>query len=261
MKIIAISNQKGGVGKTTTTISLGQAMAREGKKVLLVDLDSQANLTMSMGYKNPDELPVTIATMFKAQIVGKIEEIPSEYVLTANGVDFLPASIELSELDYLLMTAMNREYILKRILDRYKERYDYILIDCLPSLNLLAVNALVAADEVIIPVQAQYLSAKGLNLLLQTIMKVQCNLKPELLIAGIVITMMDGRAVFQKNLVQEITQAYGKEIRFFDSVIPLSVKVSEVQANGSTILDVKKNKVAESYKQLAGEVMQMNQEG
>lgn len=255
MKIIAISNQKGGVGKTTTTMALGEAMAKAGKRVLLVDLDAQANLTMSMGYKTPDEIPITIATMFKAYIAGKIYEIPADYVLSANGVDFLPASIELSELDYLLMTAMNREYILKRILERYKERYDYIIIDCLPSLNLLAINALAAADEVMIPVQAQYLSAKGLDLLLQTVLKVQANLNPELKIAGIVITMLDGRAVFQKGLVEEITEAYGTAIHFFENTIPLSVKVSEAQAKGGAIIDMKRNRVAESYIRLAAEVM------
>ena len=256
MKVIAISNQKGGVGKTTTTMALGEAMARAGKKVLLVDLDAQANLTMSMGYKTPDEIPVTIATMLKAQIVGKLNEIPSDYVLSAKGVDFIPASIELSELDYLLMTAMNREYILKRILDRYKDKYDYVIIDCLPSLNLLAINALTAADEIIVPVQAQYLSAKGLDLLLQTVLKVQANLNPNLKIAGIVITMLDGRAVFQKELVEEITQAYGTAIHFFESTIPLSVKVSEAQAKANTIIDMKKNRVAESYVKLAEEVME-----
>lgn len=255
MKIIAISNQKGGVGKTTTTMALGEAMARAGKRVLLVDLDAQANLTMSMGYKTPDEIPITIATMFKAHIAGRMNEIPTNYVLSANGIDFLPASIELSELDYLLMTAMNREYILKRILDRYKEKYDYVIIDCLPSLNLLAVNALAAADEVIVPVQAQYLSAKGLDLLLQTVLKVQANLNPILKIAGIVITMLDGRAVFQKELVQEITEAYGTAIHFFESTIPLSVKVSEAQAKSNTIIDMKRNKVAQSYLRLAEEVM------
>ena len=255
MKIIAISNQKGGVGKTTTTMALGEAMVRAGKRVLLVDLDAQANLTMSMGYKTPDEIPITIATMFKAYIAGKLAEIPADYVLSVKGVDFLPASIELSELDYLLMTAMNREYILKKILSRYQERYDYVIIDCLPSLNLLAVNALAAADEIIIPVQAQYLSAKGLDLLLQTVLKVQANLNPGLKIGGIVITMLDGRAVFKKELVQEITEAYGTAIHFFTSTIPLSVKVSEAQANANEIIAMKRNKVADAYLNLAEEVM------
>ena len=173
-------------------------------------------------------------------------------LLTTNGRPELCITMEL---DYLLMTAMNREYILKRILDRYKEKYDYVIIDCLPSLNLLAVNALAAADEVIVPVQAQYLSAKGLDLLLQTVLKVQANLNPSLKIAGIVITMLDGRAVFQKELVQEITEAYGTAIHFFESTIPLSVKVSEAQAKSNTSIDMKRTKVAQSYLRLAEEVM------
>lgn len=256
MKIIAIANQKGGVGKTTTTISIGKAMEMAGKKVLLVDLDPQANLTMCMGYEFPEEIPITLATMFKAQIVGRLSEVPEDYVLSANGMDFLPTSIELSELDYLLMTAMNREYILKRILERYKEAYDYVLIDCPPSLNLLFINALAVADEVLIPVMTQYLGVKGLELLINTILKAQANLNPSLSLAGIVGTMLDRRSNFQKGLIDEVENVYGKSIHIFESIIPLSVDVSREQAKGKTIFEVKNNTVAEAYRVLAEEVMQ-----
>jgi len=251
-KIIAISNQKGGVGKTTTTISLGVALAKQGKKVLLVDLDPQANLTMSLGYHNPDELPESIATILKSEIAG----IQSDCILTKNGVDFIPSSIELSELENILINVMSRENVLKHFLSRYKEAYDYILIDCLPSLNILTVNALNASDEVIIPVQAQYLSAKGLELLLSTIKKVSLNLNSKLKIAGIVITMLDGRANFQKEVVNVIENSYGKHIKVFESKIPMSVKVSEVQSQGTDIFEVKNNKVARGYESLAREVIE-----
>lgn len=255
-KIIAISNQKGGVGKTTTTINLGASLTKIGKKVLLIDLDPQGNLTMSLGYEHPDELEINIARLLHDEINKTIKEevISSSYILTAHGIDFIPASIELAGLENILVNTISRENVLKNFLSKFREKYDYILIDCLPSLNILTINALTASDEVIIPVQAQYLSAKGLELLLETVAKVKNSLNDKLEVRGVLITMLDKRASFQKRVIETITESYQKDIKIFNSKIPLSVKVSENQSKGVTVMNEKNNRVAEEYLNFAKEL-------
>ena len=153
-KVIAIANQKGGVGKTTTTVNLGVGLANEGKKVLLIDCDAQGSLTESLGYQNPDELDVTLSTLMQKTYEEK-EIKPGEGILHHNeGVDLVPANIELSGMETALVNIMSRERVLKNYIDSVKDNYDYVLIDCTPSLGMLTINSLVAADEVIIPVQA-----------------------------------------------------------------------------------------------------------
>lgn len=258
-KIIAISNQKGGVGKTTTTINLGVSLVNLGKKVLLIDFDPQGNLTMALGFHQPDEIENNIAVLLQNEINSKRElneyEYKNEYIKSSEGLDFIPANIELAGIENILINTMSRENILKNLLSKYKKDYDYILIDCLPSLNILTVNALTASDEVIIPVQAQYLSAKGVELLLQTISLVKNNLNAGLKIRGVLITMLDNRANFQKEVIQIIKESYGDYIKIFESKIPTSVKVSETQSKGISIFSQKNNKVAESYKNFAKEVI------
>ena len=254
--VIAVTNQKGGVGKSTTCENLGIGLAMEGKKVLLVDTDPQGSLTISMGWQQPDELPTTLSTLMqKAMNYQPIQ--PGEGILHhAEGVDLIPANIELAGLEVALVNSMNREKMLKQVLDGAKQEYDYILLDCMPSLGMLTINALAAADTTLIPVQAQYLSAKGLEQLLQTVGKVRRQINPKLKIEGILLTMTDSRTNYGKQISNLIRQAYGKHLKVFEQTIPRSVRAAETSAAGKSIFAYDpKGKVAEAYQSLAREVL------
>ena len=254
--IIAVTNQKGGTGKTTTCENLGIGLAMEGKKVLLVDTDPQGSLTISMGWQQPDELPTTLSTLMQKAMNDQPIQ-PGEGILHhAEGVDLIPANIELAGLEVALVNSMNREKMLKQVLDGAKREYDYILLDCMPSLGMLTINALAAADTTLIPVQAQYLSAKGLEQLLQTIGKVRRQINPKLKIEGILLTMTDSRTNYGKQIDTLIRQAYGSKIKVFDQTIPRSVRAAETSAAGKSIFQHDpKGKVAEAYQSLAREVL------
>ena len=255
--VLAVVNQKGGTGKTTTCENLGIGLAQSGKRVLLVDVDPQGSLTISLGYPNPDELEMTL-TELMAKIMQDLPVIPEDGILHHQEmVDLIPANIALAGLEVSLVNAMSRETVLKQLLSQFRDRYDYILLDCSPSLGMLTVNALAAADDVLIPVQAQYLSAKGLEQLLQTINRVRSKINPKLHTLGILLTMVDSRTNYAKEISSLIRDAYGSQIRVFDTDIPRSVRAAETSAEGKSIfLHDPKGKVADAYRILTREVMQ-----
>ena len=255
-KVIAIANQKGGVGKTTTTMNLGIGLVNEGKKVLLIDCDAQGSLTESLGFQNPDELNVTLATLMQKSIneepIAKDEGI----IHHEEGIDLVPANILLSGMDTALVNIMNRERALKNYIDKVKDNYDYVIIDCTPSLGMLTINSLTAADEVIIPVQAQYLPAKGLEQLLTTVSKVKRQLNPNLKIGGILLTMVDNRTNYSKAVASQIRFNYSKHLTIYKSEIPYCVKASEITAVGKSVYTYdKRGKATEAYRNLTKEVL------
>lgn len=256
--IIAIANQKGGVGKTTTCGNLGIGLANEGNKVLLIDCDPQGSLTISLGHPMPDQITDTISSVL-TKVINDVPIKDYEGLLShAEGIDLLPANIELAGLEVSLVNTMSRERILKEYLDGIKQNYDYILLDCMPSLGMLTINTLTAADSVLIPVQAQYLPAKGLEQLLQTINKVRKQLNPKLKIDGILLTMVDSRTNDAKEICQLLRETYGTKLKVFDSVIPHSVRAAEIASFGKSIFAHDPNgKVASAYRDLTKEVMKL----
>jgi chromosome partitioning protein len=257
-KVIAIANQKGGVGKTTTTLNLGAALTELGRRVLLVELDQQGSLSMSAGFE-PDELDQTIYNVLSSYADPK-EKNPLPIItviLNTNVADLelIPANIELAALDLELTRAYNREHILKRALQPIRDQYDYILLDCPPSLGLVVVNALAAADEVLIPLQADYLATKGVRLLLDSIEAVTAHLNPSLKIAGIVMTMADQRTSHTRQVIDLTRSTFSGKIRVFDALIKLNVRLKEAPITGQSILQYDpRSEAAESYRQLAREL-------
>ena len=256
-KVIAISNQKGGTGKTTTAVNLGIGLANEGKRVLLIDYDAQGSLTQCLGYPNPDELSVTISSLME-KVIREQPVLENEGILHhKEGVDFIPANIELSGMETALVNIMSRERVLKDYLATVKDNYDYVLIDCTPSLGMLTINALTAANEVIIPVQSHFLPAKGLEQLLGTVAKVKRQINPALKINGILLTMVDGRTNLARDISQLIRNTYGNHIKVFKTEIPLSIKAAETSAVGKSIYSYDKNgRVADAYRNLTKEVLE-----
>lgn len=233
--IIAVANQKGGTGKTTTCENLGVGLANKGKHVLLVDTDPQASLTIALGHPRPDDLLVTLTDLM-TNVMQERPVNPEETILShTEGVDLIPASIMLSGLEVSLVNAMSRETVLKQVLESVKSQYDFILLDCMPSIGMLTINALAAADQVLIPVQANYLSAKGLEQLLQTVSKVKRQINPRLKIEGILLTMVDSRTNCAKEISSLIRETYGGRLKVFSTDIPRSIRAAEISAEGVSI--------------------------
>lgn len=255
--VTAVVNQKGGTGKTTTCENLGIGLAMEGKKVLLVDTDPQASLTISLGYPVTDRISPTLSDLMKKIVSDQPIESGEGILHHPEGVDLVPANIELAGMEVSLVNVMSRESVLKQYLDSVKKEYDFILLDCMPSLGMLTINALASADNVIIPVQAQYLPAKGLEQLLQTVNKVKRQINPRLRIEGILLTMVDSRTNYAKDISALIRENYGGKLKVYQTDIPRSVRAEEISAEGKSIFrHDPKGKVAEAYRVLTKEVLQ-----
>lgn len=259
--IIGIVNQKGGTGKTTTCVNLGIDLVHEGKRVLIADCDPQGSLTISLGYPQPDSLPVTLADLM-GNVLSAIPIHPGDGVLHhEEGVDILPANIALAGMEVSLVNAMSRETTLKQVLANYSKDYDHILLDCSPSLGMLTINALTAADRIVIPVQAQYLSAKGVEQLLGTVARVKRNINHKLKIDGVLLTMVDSRTNNSKEIVSLLRSTYGPKIKVFDTEIPRSVRAAEISAEGKSIFEHDPGgKVAAAYHALTKEVLHLEEQ-
>lgn len=254
-KVIALTNQKGGVGKTTTTVNLGIGLAKQGKRVLLIDNDPQASMTLSLGFKHPDDLYPTVTDVMNnimddGEVTKEFSVIKSE-----EGVDVLPANLELCGIEVRLVNEISREQVLKAYTDTVRKDYDYILIDCMPSLGLLTINALVAADKVIIPTQPEFLSAKGLETLIRNISRIKKRMNPGLMIDGILLTMVDSRTNLTKDVTALIKQTFSGVTRIYNTAIPRSVRAAEASAEGKSIFALEpKSKISAAYFNLSKEV-------
>jgi len=257
MSVICIVNQKGGVGKTTSAAALAQGLSEKKKRVLLIDWDSQASLTISFGV-NADELEHTVYDVLTSTIRGDDRfALPDVILKTDNPrIDLAPANIELSQAQLDLVNAFTREQMLRDMLEPVRKSYDYILVDCLPSLGLLTINALAASDSVLIPMQADFLAMKGLAQLLSTIIRVRERLNPSLKILGILFTMTNTRTLHTREVIEVTKRAFGDRIRVFDTTIPMSVRFKEAPAAGMNILNYASNSDgADAYRQITKEVL------
>ncbi|MBR2259568.1 MAG: ParA family protein [Blautia sp.] len=269
-KVIAVVNQKGGCSKTTVVANLGVGLSRNGKKVCVIDADPQGSLTASLGlceedanwndssHGNPivEDTRQTLATVMM-DIINEDSYDPMACILRhEEGIDLVPANIELSGLEVSLANVMSREMILKEYVDQLRDSYDYILIDCMPSLGVMTINALVAADKVLVPVQAAYLPVKGLQQLIKTVSVVKKRLNKKLSMMGILITMVDYRTNYAKDITQLLRDTYGNSVGVMDTYIPFSVKVAEASAEGESVFKYAPGcKAAEGFKKLTEEVL------
>jgi chromosome partitioning protein len=252
--IIAVSNQKGGVGKTTSALNLGAALREAGKSVLLVDLDPQGSLTVAAGVVDVDAIKMSVGDLLMARAQGAPQDIKKAIVRTPAGLDIVPGNGMLSAAELTLATAMARESALHATLKPALERYDYILIDCLPSLGLIAINALRAADGVVIPVQADFLAVQGLAQILETIGAVREQLNPSLAVYGVLLTMVDPKNSHARRVVATVRHSLKGQVPVFDTQVATHVAYKEAAENGRSILESHHGAPADTYRQLAREV-------
>ena len=257
--VIAVANQKGGVGKTTTTVNLAVGLARAGKKVLTIDTDPQGDMTQCLGFE-PDSLDKSLGRLMYLVSEDCKPIVADTIIHHDEGIDLIPANLGLASLETRLVSVFSRERVLADLIGQVKDDYDYILIDCMPSLGMITINALTAADSVIIPVQAQYLPAKGMTALLKSIDMVRHHTNDKLKIAGIVMTLVDGRTNLAREVISKIRTQYGMHIRIFDSQIPAAVKAAEASKAGVSIYAYDKDsKPAKAYEELTREVIRLGE--
>lgn len=255
-KVIAISNQKGGTAKSTSSVNLGIGLAREGKRVLLIDCDSQGSMSASLGVREPDSLDIALPTIIGKLINDEEFERQEGIIHHEEGIDLMPCNIELAALEQTLINVMRREYVLKQYIDLVSADYDYIILDCMPSLGMVTINSLTAADSVLIPCQPSFLPIVGLEQLIVTIGKVKKHLNPNLKIEGVLFTIVDSRTNFSKDIIALLKESYGDNLHFFSEGIPKSVRAEEIAAEGVSIYKYDpKGKVALAYKSLVKEVL------
>ena len=255
-KIMMCGSFKGGVGKTASSWNLAYCLAEMGKRVLAVDFDSQANLSTCFGVENPSKVPVTIGHLMMNQLDEEVQPDAAEYIRSRNGVDYIPSSMVLSAVDSRLRMEMGAERMLSGILEPLKERYDYVVVDTCPSLGALTINALTAADEVLITVNPQLLAMMGLQDFIRTVKKVKSRLNDRLKIAGILLTMCDARTNLCKVITEQVTETFEGQIPIFESVIPNTVKVGESIYYSEPLVEYAPgSKACEAYRSLAREVI------
>ena len=256
-KVIAIVNEKGGVGKTTTATTISYLLGKQGKKVLLIDFDGQANSTMIMGDKNPNEIETTISTLINKVITKESLPPKEDYIIKNKGIDLIPANSNLFTLERNLCNINFREYILQSLINEIKIDYDYIIIDCMPQIGTPMINVMMASDSLIIPTQAEILSAKGLSELVKHYLTIK-NINRKLSIDGILITMDTKNTIASKEVKKILNESFKQHINIFDIVIPRSTKVSEANIYKQTICEyMPENAVSKAYEQLVQEMMKI----
>lgn len=258
-KVIAVANQKGGVGKSTSVYNIGVGLAMNGKHVLLIDVDPQGDLTKMLGHRKPNDLSVTLGNALNDVVANTLKDEHREITHHYEGFDFVPANRTLSAVEVSLVNTLSRETVLRRYVNSVKEPYDYVLLDCNPSLGMLVINALSASDYVLIPVQADYLAAEDMTELIGTVQNIKRDINPKLKVGGVFLTMAN-ETNFRKEVVSAVRENFGKRLPVMQSVIPATVRLAEIStANKSIFYHEPKGRAAEAYRNLVREVMEIGE--